>query len=55
MFLDEIWFILGGLNATKGYIFLYSMMDLYKDMADDGDVVFFLFSGTCYVARVGLP
>ena len=35
--------------------FLYSTMDLYKDMDDDGDVVFFLFSGTCYVARVGLP
>ena len=38
----------------KRVYFLYSMKDLYKDMADDGDVVFFLFSGTCYVARVGL-
>jgi len=27
-----------GLNVTNGYIFLYSAMDLYKDI---GDVVFF--------------
>ena len=50
-----IWFVVSwdmvcswsGLNATNGDIFLYSMMDLYKNMADDGDVVFLLFSGTC--------
>jgi hypothetical protein len=24
------------LNATNGYIFLYSTMDLYKDMDNDG-------------------
>jgi hypothetical protein len=30
-----------GLNATNGYIFLYSTMDLYKDMDDDGMSSFF--------------
>jgi hypothetical protein len=44
-----------GLNATNGYIFLSSTMDFVQDMDDDGNLVFFLFSGTCYVARVGLP
>ena len=30
-----------------GIFFFISMMDLYKVMVDDVDVVFFLFSGTC--------